>query len=47
MIDGVLYLGTGYTSDVKGRCGVMDGEIISQVEGWEQPTENDQSNFHK
>lgn len=45
MIDGVLYLGTGYTSDVKGRCGVMDGEIISQVEGWEQPTENDQSNF--
>lgn len=45
MVDGKLYLDTGYDSTVDGRCGVMDGEITSSVEGWQQPMENDQSNF--
>lgn len=45
MVDGVLYYDSGYNSTVEGRCGVMDGEITSTVEGWETPTENDQSNF--
>ena len=45
MVDGELYLTTGYESTVEGRCGVMDGQITSTVEGWEKPTEDDQSNF--
>ena len=44
MVDGSLYLDTGFTSDVA-RCGVMDGEITSTVDGSEKPTEDDQSNF--
>lgn len=44
MVDGTLYLDTGKTSDAL-RCGVMDGEITSTVEGWERPNQNDQSNF--
>ena len=45
MVDGQLYLTTGYESTLEGRCGVMDGEITSQVSGSEVPTQNDQSNF--
>lgn len=45
MVNGELYLATGYESTVDGRCGMMDGEITSTVEGWEKPTEDDQSNF--
>lgn len=45
MIDGVLYLDTGYISDTQKRCGMMDGQITSQVSGSQQPTEDDQSNF--
>lgn len=45
MVDGELYLTTGYESTVEGRCGVMDGEITSTVDGSEKPTENNQSNF--
>ena len=45
MVDGELYLSTGYESSVEGRCGMMDGQITSTVEGWEKPTEDDQSNF--
>lgn len=45
MVDGELYLDTGHESTVEGRCGVMDGEITSTVDGSEQPTENNQSNF--
>ena len=45
MVDGELYLTTGYESTAEGRCGVMDGQITSTVEGWEKPTEDDQSNF--
>lgn len=45
MVNGELYLDTGRESTVEGRCGVMDGEITSTVEGWEKPTEDNQSNF--
>lgn len=45
MVNGELYLDTGFESTVQGRCGVMDGEITSTVDGSEQPTENNQSNF--
>ncbi len=45
MIDGKLYLDTGQESTAEGRCGVMDGEIISEVDGSEEPTEDNQSNF--
>ena len=44
MVDGELYLDTGYRSS-EARCGVMDGEITSTVEGWEKPAKDDQYNF--
>lgn len=44
MVDGVLYFDTGHESTVEGRCGVLDGEITSEVAGNERPTEG-QSNF--
>jgi len=28
MVNGEIYLDTGKESDINGRCGVMDGEII-------------------
>lgn len=45
MVNGTLYLDTGHESNVKARCGVMDGEITSQVDGSERPSVDDQSNF--
>lgn len=45
MVDGTLYLDTGLPSSMEGRCGVMDGEITSSVDGTEKPTADDQSNF--
>lgn len=45
MVDGELYLDTGYESTIEGRCGVMDGQITSEVDGSKRPTVNDQSNF--
>lgn len=45
MVDGKLYYDTGEESDIKGRCGVMDGEITSTVDGSEIPTKDNQSNF--
>ena len=45
MVDGVLYLDTGKESTVMARCSMMDGEITSQVDGSQQPTIDDQSNF--
>ena len=32
-------------SKIEARCGVMDGEITSQVDGNKQPSVDDQSNF--
>ena len=45
MVNGTLYLDTGHESNIEARCGVMDGEITSQVDGSKQPTVDDQSNF--
>ena len=45
MVNGELYLDTGKESTVMARCGMMDGEITSQVPGNEEPTVDDQSNF--
>lgn len=45
MVNGELYLDTGKESTVMARCGMMDGEITSQVDGSEEPTIDDQSNF--
>ena len=38
MVDGEL---------IEGRCGVMDGEITSTVDGTERPIKDNQSNFGK
>lgn len=45
MVNGELYLDTGRESTVEGRCGNMDGEITSAVDGTQKPTCDDQSNF--
>lgn len=45
MVNGTLYLDTGRESTVMARCGMMDGEITSQVPGNVEPTVDDQSNF--
>lgn len=44
-INGKLYYDTGRESTVSGRCGTMDGEITSTVDGTEIPMEDNQSNF--
>ena len=45
MVDGKLYYDTGKESTISGRCGVMDGEITSTVDGSEIPTKDNQSNL--
>ena len=45
MVNGELYLDTGKESTVMARCGMMDGEITSQVDGSKVPTMDNQSNF--
>lgn len=45
MVNGELYLDTGMESSVDGRCGVMDGEITSSVDGTQKPTQDGESNF--
>lgn len=45
MVNGTLYLDTGYESTIEARCGVMDGKITSQVHGSQRPTIDNQSNF--
>lgn len=44
-IDGKLYIDTGKESDIDARCGVMDGEITSQVENTKKPSRDNESNF--
>lgn len=44
-VNGKLYYDTGRESTTGGRCGNMDGEITSTVDGTEIPTEDNQSNF--
>lgn len=45
MINGELYLDTNREININSRCGVMDGEISSTVDGSEIPTQDNQSNF--
>ena len=45
IVNGELYLDTGYKAPSVRKCGTMDGEITSEVAGSKQPTENNQSNF--
>lgn len=45
MINDKLYYDTGKESSIEGRCGNMDGQITSTVDGTETPMENNQSNF--
>jgi predicted small lipoprotein YifL len=45
MINGELYYDTGRESDSWDRCGMMDGKILSSVDGTETPKEDNQSNF--
>ncbi|WP_087065835.1 hypothetical protein [Intestinibacillus massiliensis] len=45
MVDGKLYYDTGRESTADGRCGVMDGEITSAVDGSETPAQDGESNF--
>lgn len=44
-INDKLYYDTGAESTAEGRCGNMDGQITSTVDGSEIPMENNQSNF--
>ena len=45
MVDGKIYLDTGKESSVEARCGMMDGEITSSVDGTQKPTQDGESNF--
>lgn len=45
MVNGVLYLDTGYNSYRIREDEEPDGTITSEVDGSERPTEDDQSNF--
>ncbi len=45
MVNGTLYLDTGYESDAIERTDHFDGKITSQVDGSERPSVDDQSNF--
>ncbi len=45
MVDGKLYIDTGKESTVTARCGMMDGVVESMVDSWQEPTQNNQSNF--
>ena len=45
MIDGNLYLDTGYTSTDKTDSEIFDGEITSAVDSTKEPVLDDQSNF--
>lgn len=45
MVNDVLYMATGYEKENVERRDAFDGGITSEVDGSEQPTVNDQSNF--
>ena len=45
MVDGVLYIDTGYNNSEIRKCGTPDGEITSQVKSSKKPYQNNQSNF--
>ena len=43
MVDGVLYIDTGYNNSEIRKCGTPDGEITSQVKSSKKPYQNNQS----
>ncbi len=45
MVKDELYYSTGNESETDIRCGTMDGQITSSVDGSEFPTQDNQSNF--
>ena len=45
MVNGEIYMDTGHESTVEARCGMIDGEITSTVDGTKQPTKDNESNF--
>jgi hypothetical protein len=45
MVNGEIYMDTGHESTVEARCGMMDGQITSTVDGTKQPTKDNESNF--
>ena len=45
MVNGILYYDTGKETNNHPTCGVMDGEITSDVESWQLPQKDNQSNF--
>lgn len=44
-VNGRLYISTGNESTITSRCGIMDGQITSNVSKEVIPTEDNQSNF--
>lgn len=44
MVDGTLYLDTGYVSSLM-RCGNLDGNIVKVIEATEMPDEDGEANF--
>lgn len=44
MVDGILYLDTGYVSSMM-RCGMLDGNIEKVVDSTEMPDEDGEANF--
>lgn len=45
MVDGEVYMTTGYSNPDVQKSEIPDGEITSSVDGSERPTMDDQSNF--
>ena len=45
MLDGSLYFETGEDSDIKGRCGNLDGTFKKTVDKWEIPKNDNEANF--
>ena len=44
-VAGKVYYDTGRESDIRARCGVMDGRITGEVDRWKRPEKNGESNF--
>ncbi len=45
MLDGSIYFETGDDSDIKGRCGNLDGSFKKTVDKWELPKNDSEANF--
>ncbi|MCR5345114.1 MAG: M56 family metallopeptidase [Lachnospiraceae bacterium] len=45
MVDGVLYVDTGYVSGISGRCGTLEGNITSVISEGKVPDKDGEANF--